>query len=224
MTEDAIRQLMDTYSGPTKSELKQDIFVLALHGQHTPGWFVEFGTMDGQFASNSYILETVYGWKGIVAEPGRTFHTDLARNRRCVIDHRAVAKESGHTVTFQEVSAQLGLSTVIDFVDADQHSTARRNGAGDQYPVMTVSLLDLLQEHQAPTTVDYISMDVEGGELAILQGFDFDQYQVKIWTIEHNYQTQARENIYSIMVQHGYQRVLCDRSAHDDWYVHGSAL
>lgn len=222
MTEQQIREAMSAYSGPSTAELQQDKFVLAVLGLNRPGWFVEFGTMDGRFASNTYCLENHYGWQGVVAEPGRRFHADLAQNRRCAIDHRAVAHTSGLTVTFQEVAAQPGLSTVIDFIDCDHHGGTRRNHAGDQYLVDTVSLLDLLQDHQAPATIDYISMDVEGGELAILQGFDFGRYGVKIWTIEHNYQQQARDAIHSIMTSNGYQRVLTDLSAYDDWYVHES--
>lgn len=224
MTEQQIRQLMDTHNGPTSAEMKQDVFVLAVLGRESPGWFVEFGTMDGRYASNTYCLETHYGWQGVVAEPCRRFHTDLSRNRGCAIDHRAVAGESGRMVDFQEVASQPGLSTMVDFMNSDHHGHARKSGAGDQYVVMTVSLVDLLQDYHAPSLVDYISMDVEGGELAILQGFDFDRYRAKIWTIEHNYQDRARRSIQEIMDKNGYQRVLTDRSGYDDWYVDRSLL
>lgn len=219
MTEQEIRNFFAAYRGPTTAELKQDILVLAVLGVDRPGWFVEFGTMDGRFASNTYCLENYYGWQGVVAEPSRRFHTELAHNRRCAIDHRAVAGRSGLDLIFQEVASQPGLSTLSDFIDSDHHGGTRRTGAGDQYSVITVTLQDLLRDHQAPAIIDYISMDVEGGELSILQGFDFDQFRSKVWTIEHNYQQQARDAIHTIMHANGYQRVLTDLSAYDDWYL-----
>lgn len=218
MTEQEIRRRMIPY----RAELNQDRFVLTVLGHDRPGYFVEFGTMDGVYASNTWYLETALGWQGVLAEPARRFHADLGRNRICQIDHRAVARESGHTVSFQEINSQPGLSTLTDFVDSDIHASIRRNGAGDQYLVTTVSLQDLLHDHEAPSTINYISMDVEGGELSILEGFDFNRYHVEIWTIEHNYQSEARQKIFDIMTSQGYQRVLTDLSAYDDWYIHKS--
>src|SRR5205085_1248726 len=52
----------------TRAQLFQDAFALAVTGELRNGFFVEFGAMNGITMSNSYLLETVYGWSGIVAE------------------------------------------------------------------------------------------------------------------------------------------------------------
>ena len=44
----------------------------------------------------------------------------------------------------------------------------------------------LLEQYNAPRTIDYISLDTEGSELRILKVFDFNKWDVKIWSIEHN--------------------------------------
>ena len=44
----------------TNSQLNQDLFVL-YHYQDTPGFFVEFGGLDGIDTSNTYLLEKDYG-------------------------------------------------------------------------------------------------------------------------------------------------------------------
>ena len=219
ITQDIILAL-DAPPVRSHSDLNQDIVALAVSGWRQGGYFVEFGALDGMLGSNTVLLETAYGWTGIVAEPARCWREALTRNRQCRIDHRAVARESGQELQFKETDTQLGLSGLMDyFDDGECHTRRRLNSAGREYTVTTVSLNDLLDQHQAPPVIDYISVDTEGSELAILQGFDFSRRRVELWTIEHNYFDPARQAILEIMTNNGYQRILTQRSTIDDWYI-----
>ena len=220
MNEIRIRNFFPTYRGRRSGELGQDVFVLAATASKSQGFFVEFGAMDGLLASNTLVLERDYNWQGIVAEPGRCFHDALSRNRSCKIDHRAVTGRSGDMVEFKQVDHQPGLSTLVTHINSDMHAENRSTSPGDVYSVDTVSLVDLLQQHGSPHHIDYISVDVEGGEVAVLENFDFDTYHVDLWTIEHNFQIHARERIFEIMTDNGFERVMTDMSAYDDWYIH----
>ena len=82
-----------------------------------------------------------------------------------------------------------------------------------------MSLIDLLNSYSLSKEIDYISIDTEGSELSILKSFDFQKYNIKIWTIEHNYVDSVRNEIYEIMCKHNYIRILVDISQYDDWYV-----
>jgi FkbM family methyltransferase len=209
-------EFQGTYTG----QLKQDVLVKLLTKNKKHGYFVEFGTMDGKFASNTYILEKELGWTGILAEPGKKFHDELKRHRRCNIDYRAVTNRTGDTLKFQEMSTDEGMSGLVDFFDEkEMHYRRRANTPSVFYEVNTVSLLDLLTEYQAPQHIDYISVDTEGSEPAILEAFDFDQYQVDIWTVEHNFLESARNKIHDIMTRNGYVRIMELYSQYDDWYV-----
>lgn len=202
------------------ADLKQDIVVLELTGYKQKGYFVEFGSMDGRQYSNTYLLEKEFGWNGIVAEPAKIFHERLQNNRCCAIDARAVADTSGRVLAFKETDAQLGLSGLVDYFDPQEyHGKVRASSPGRTYDVVTVSLNDLLSEHGAPAKIDYISMDTEGSEPAILSQFDFDRYQVEFWTIEHNYFDRARSKILEIMTANGYRRLAPELSTIDDWYI-----
>lgn len=201
-------------------DLKQDILALLISDLKSNGYFVEFGVMDGIAASNTYMLEQHHGWRGIVAEAARIWQDQLIPNRHCGIDFRAVAGVSGQMLYFKEVQDQMGLSGLVDFFHDDEyHAQARNSSSGDIYPVFTVSLVDLLDQHRAPAHIDYISMDTEGSEAAILKTFDFDKYKVGLWTIEHNYHESVREEIFQIMNQNHYVRILPELSQIDDWYV-----
>ena len=218
-----ISYIADIYKNPPvqgRADLRQDVLALAVHDFRTHGYFVEFGAMDGVQYSNTWLLETQYHWTGIVAEPAHCWHEALRSNRRCHVDSRAVTDVSGQQLEFKETDTQLGLSGLSQYFSKDECHTARRlRSAGRHYQVETVSLTDLLIQHHAPPLIDYVSMDTEGSEQAILESFDFDRYRVGLWTIEHNYLDTARRAIHDIMTRHGYQRILPDLSTIDDWYV-----
>ena len=46
-----------------------------------------------------------------------------------------------------------------------------------QIDVETLSLVDLLTQNNAPSLIDYLSLDTEGTELEILQSNDYEKYK-----------------------------------------------
>lgn len=200
----------------TPAQIYQDLFVLFRLKLKKGGYFVEFGATDGVELSNTLLLEKKFGWNGILAEPGRRWQTSLKANRTCIIDSRCVWSETGMTVDF--LDAQFGeLSTIKGFEDRDFNRDSRRENV--VYPVQTISLNDLLAEHNAPLDIDYISVDTEGTEFDILNAFDFSKYNVKIFTVEHNYVLSDRQRIKELMERNGFSRHFVGFSKWDDWYV-----
>jgi Methyltransferase FkbM domain len=109
-------------------------------------------------------------------------------------------------------------STISALSRSDHH--AKRRQRGKQYAVETISLRDLLRAHNAPLNIDYLSIDTEGSEFAILNGFLPSHYEVRIITVEHNY-TDQRSRIHGLLTSCGYSRVLQELSIFDDWYIIG---
>lgn len=202
---------MLTYTGAFYSELGQDAFVLEMLKEKRQGYFVEFGAMSGKEYSNTYVLEKEFDWQGIVSEPNPRFHEKLVANRSCIIDNRAVYNATGLTLDF--VCRGHGYSGLAN--PGEQHNSEEKI-----ILVESVSLTDLLLAHNAPDTIDYISMDTEGTEFEILKVFDFSRYRVKVWTIEHNHHDIYRQSIQRIMAENDYVHVRSDQSRYDDWFVH----
>ena len=201
----------------SQAQLLQDLFVQYQLGEQRGGYFVEFGATDGRTINNTYALEHTWGWTGIVAEPARAWHPALKANRpHCAIDTRCVWSTSGESLIFNEVVAAPEYSTIDAYSAGDMHRTLR--GQGTAYLVETVTLHDLLAEHQAPRRIDYLSIDTEGSELAILQAFDFTAWDIGLLTVEHNY-TPAREALHALLIAQGYTRRFPEFSRFDDWYV-----
>lgn len=200
----------------SKSQFRQDLFVLAETESMRGGYFVEFGATNGINLSNSYLLEKEFKWTGILAEPAKVWEKQLIENRpNTTIETLCVWKDSNSSLKFNETDYP-ELSTIDSFSNKDQHQSFRR--LGKHYAVQTISLTDLLIKHQAPRQIDYLSIDTEGSEYEILRVFNFDEFSIRIITVEHNYQPQ-RELIFDLLTSHGYQRKYKDISIIDDWYV-----
>lgn len=205
----------------SRGQLRQDVVALAYTNFKKAGYFVEFGATNGVLRSNTLILERNFGWTGILCEPGRRWETPLRNAREAIIDTDCVWSTTGRKLDFRET--QDGeLSTLEQFADKDSHA-ARRAEVTDSYKVKTVSLKDLLDRHGAPKDIDYLSIDTEGSEYAILKAFDWDAYRFQVITCEHNH-TADRAKIHTLLSQAGYTRVHEDISDFDDWYVADTAL
>jgi FkbM family methyltransferase len=208
--------------GISRSQYGQDLFVLYMYRYHfagelpggTNGYFVEFGATDGVNLSNSLMLEKEFGWNGILAEPARNWKKHLNRNRKSILENACVYSASGLALRFFE--AEIGsLSTIEGFQELDFHS---RTLSSADYLVESISLEDLLNKHVAPSFVHYLSIDTEGSEYEILKEFNFGSRNIGIITVEHNF-TDARENIYKLLNNNGFDRILPEFSQCDDWYV-----
>jgi FkbM family methyltransferase len=199
----------------SRSQLGQDVFALSFVGPHKSGFFVEFGATNGKSLSNTFLLEKHFGWTGILCEPARRWLPELQKNRTAKIDVRCVYSSSELKVNFLETD--MGeLSTIEGFGEDDEHSGTRE--VNHSYEVVTVSLLDLLNDHGAPKHIDFLSIDTEGSEFEILDAFDFSQYSFGAIAVEHNY-SATREKVSALLLSHGYRQVYPDLSDFDDWFV-----
>lgn len=200
------------------SQLRQDLFALSECGFKRNGFFVEFGATNGCDLSNTYVMEKDFGWSGILVEPAKYWHDSLKQNRNCSIETDCVWSQSNTTVRFHELKVP-ELSTIDSVSAANRHVGRARSGKF--YDVKTISLADLLDKYAAPAIVDYLSIDTEGSEYAILSTFNFEKYKFRTITCEHNF-TSARERIFSMLTERGYVRKFEAVSGFDDWYVNMS--
>jgi len=204
-----------THLDASRAQLRQDLFALSALDFKHGGYFVEFGATDGIDLSNTYLLEKEFGWTGVLAEPAQCWHAALRRNRTAHVETRCVWTVSGEILSFNEVEVGT-LSTIASFSAADGHAETRR--LGRTYQVESITLNDLLGQFNAPTVIDYLSIDTEGSEFEILKSVDFDRYSFNVITCEHNY-TPARDQVHDLLAGKGYQRKYPQLSGCDDWYV-----
>lgn len=196
------------------SQLGQDLWVLERCGHKRSGFFVEFGAADGVLLSNSWLLETHMGWSGICAEPNPKFFERLQRNRRCQVTDACIGATTGEAIEFLLAEEYGGM---VSDMSRDHHAQRRQAyyaETSNRVRLVTESLDDLLRRLNAPREIDYLSIDTEGSELAILSAFPFDRWNIRLLTVEHNFSAD-RERIHELLSAHGYERT---EAQWDDWY------
>ena len=63
--------------------------------------------------------------------------------------------------------------------------------------------LDALLDEAGLTRVDLVSLDIEGGEMAVLEAFAFGRFRVDAWCIENHLHATA---LPELMARHGYRQ------------------
>lgn len=190
------------------SQSKQDEWVAS---QIEKGFFVDLGAYDGISTSNSYALENL-GWTGICVEANPDFYELLCQNRPKAQNVNAFVSDTPGTVRMHE---------------------QWRTEDPSFKEVESRTLNDILQSCDAPTVIDYLSIDIEGMEAAVFDSFVFD-HKFNLITVEHNLYLDGpanKDRIYQILTENGYVRIvdnaLCldTNPAHhlvpyEDWYAH----
>jgi len=208
----------------------QDRWVVETTNYKKKGYFVDIGASNGTHGSTTFILEKKYNWNGICVEPHEQFFKSLCERRNCICVNVCIADKKGE-VDFVERGVYKERSGIY-CSDADEGVTEiveLRN-----HPLVkkqAITLLNLLEEHGAPKTIDYLSMDTEGTVWLILKNFDFTRYTFLLITLEHNdeviggkeapqHRKIKRAKIKKLLESNGYYR---DKIAGpEDFYIHKS--
>jgi FkbM family methyltransferase len=189
----------------SKAQLFQDILVDHLLKKEN-GFYCEVGACDGLIHSNTFFLEKIKNWKGILCEPASFWLENLKINRpNSIIESTPIFPDHKYNVNF--VEKQGGRS----FVDFQKKEKAINK-------TNTLSLTDLFVKNSVKE-VDYLSIDTEGSEYEILTSLNFEKFRPKIITIEHNYNKEKRKKILYYLSKKNYRRIFKSISRFDDWYV-----
>ena len=190
------------------SQLGQDFDCLAKYpfSPNQNYFYVDIGASDGISLSNTYLLEK-NGWNGICIEPESNSFTKLVSNRNSININCACYK-SDEEVDFL-VSSEPMLSGI-------EETIFKNNLEYKSIKVKAKTLTQILDEYQAATHIQYLSLDVEGGELNVLLGCDFNKYSFGIIDVEHNYMDVLRGEIKELLESKGYKFAL--QNKWDDRY------
>lgn len=169
-----------------RAQFGEDALIWDLLGGQTEGFFIEVGAFDGYHFSVTYALEAL-GWTGLLIEaiPERAEQCRTRRTRSRVV-HAALSKRgSTGTVTFNVADDHHG--GMLSYLEGDkEHLEDLRAGSIStrQVNVPLTTMNDLLADHTG--TIDVASIDVEGGEVALLDGFDLYKHKPRLLLLEDN--------------------------------------
>jgi FkbM family methyltransferase len=172
------------------------------------GVFVDVGAHDGITYSNTYFFEKDLGWTGICIEPIPEVYEQLKRNRNCLCIQGCIFQDR-EEVPFLRVSGYAEMLSGIlanynsEHIKRIKREIAQHGGRSEVIKIRCYSLTKLLLDHEI-NHVDYLSIDTEGGELAILRSIDFTRINIDIIEVENNY----NDPIQAYLESFGYKKIM----------------
>ena len=186
-----VRQMLDPGYRYT-SQAGQDAVVDRILGGKRGGTFADIGGYDGVTGSNTLFLEQARGWTGVLVEPVPAQLAKARALRTCPCHGLAVAATEGEADFIEVAEGYTQMSGLADTYDTGLLSQVRADPRHRErrFRVQTRTLSAILTDAGIPHP-DFVSLDIEGGEEAVLAAFPFDAHRVGIWAIENNTATPA---------------------------------
>ncbi len=187
---------------PIYSQLGQDAFVLGKSeglGEH---YFLEIGAYDPFQWSNTAGLREFGGWSGFHVDP-----SPVSAQRFSL---------AGLGESFLEAAALPEHKNAF-FADDDATSEIHSSPVSkDSIQVKTITPSELIEKFKR---LDYLSLDIEGGELELLKAWPFDICAPKIITVEHNYRKAESDEIDLTLDRNSYRKCLASITEFESWFI-----
>jgi len=172
------------------------------------GFFVEIGANDPVSQSQSYHLEQ-HGWHGLLVEPLPEMADKLQQQRKATVVQCAVSSRanSGKEMLLKRAGVH---STLSDDFAARKVTVDEKH----QQTVVCRTLDVVLAENKVPVNFEFLSIDVEGHEPQVLDGFSIAQWRPQLILVE-DHLTNLRTHCW--LTKRSYRLIL--RTGHNSWYV-----
>lgn len=152
-------------------------------------FFIEAGAHDGVMQSNTIILEKKYNWNGLLIEPSPSLVFQCKNNRKALIEHTALV---GPNYNQNNICGNFLSESAISSIDHPpsyflenellvNEFKERSNSYQTTVPANTLN--KILHKHNI-SYVDFFSLDVEGYELEVLSGINFNDTHISLILIE----------------------------------------
>lgn len=190
-----------------KGQLAQDLIAYIILNGKKDGFFVDIAAHDGVNINNTYMFEKL-GWSGFCVEANpKTFET-LRKNRKCDCYNLAVFSKNIGKTRFATTNEFGSMLDSMELTLTQNHKKRMEDYAKvnvEYIEVETTSFNDLMSNYPQVNHIDFLSLDIEGGELEVLKGIDFDKYTFGVMTIEHNEVQPAKSEIIALLQEKGYR-------------------
>jgi len=190
------------------SQCGQEQYVLNYFNNKENGTFIELGGLDGIRHSNTYKLEKQYYWKGLIIEPSPSLYEELKENRGVFTENILVGESKKENIDFLYIDDKtkcIGLQGIPENYNK-QHMKRINRELGDHKSQLIKLNMDTLQslcDKYNLVDIDYLSLDVEGSELKVLQGIDFTHLNIKMIGVEINYD-ENKKSIFDLLIKNNY--------------------
>ena len=188
--------------------MDHDLFAVVGPMLPVGGYYVDIGAHDGRSYSNTYHLEKA-GWKGLLVEPILPTYFRLRQLRSLESNHLVNAAcvafdySSPHVLMsygdLMSIAPEISTLDAADWVSGSEKFLNRNETVTKTWaPAKTLN--QILMEVNSPENISFLSIDVEGAELEVLKGVNFDYFNFDLICLE----TYTPEILLEFMSTKGY--------------------
>ena len=186
------------------------------------GFFVDVGAHDGKSINNTLYFEEKNNWTGINIEPIKDVYERLVINRpKCINLNLAVDNKDGESTFILNKGYTEMLSGLANHYDPRHHQRRELenqiyNSTTEYVTVDTKKLSTIFNENNIQH-INYLSIDVEGGEFPVVQSIDFNDVFIDVIGFENNYQDKGKI-IINYLTEKGYK--ILNFKSYDIFMIH----
>jgi FkbM family methyltransferase len=204
-----LRALMTSYTGNL-----EDVLLRRCFDGVTDGFYVDIGA---HHPTNASVTRWFYeqGWSGVNVEPGDGIIHLRADRLRDINLELAVSDHEGET-TFWVHSANTGTSSLHDDVP---DLVAERAGEIKPLQVRLSTLPSILDQHAPGRHIQFLKIDAEGAEDAIITAADWQRHRPEVLVVESSEpytNIRMKTQWQHVLQQNGYQFAYFD-GINDFW-------
>jgi len=179
-----------TYFGHHKLDFK-----LAKFLNYRNGYYVELGANDGIRQSNTYYFEKNLNWNGILVEPIKSKFIKCVKNRskkNYIFNNACVGfnfKDKVIKMIYSDLMTTVNDNRIKTNLDSQKHASdgekyLQKNDKIENFYADTVTLHQIFKKTNSPKLMDFLSLDVEGSEIEVLNGINFQEHNFKYILVE----------------------------------------
>ena len=176
------------------SQCEQDFFLEnAIFKGFKNGIFVDIGAHDGRWINNTLYFEETHNWNGINVEPIPDVYAKLIINRpRCININCAIDEFEGTSDFCLNVGYSEAISGLVSHYD-ERHKQRIINeqkshaSTSNKIMVNTMRLDKIFNAHNVKH-INYLSVEVEGAEFAVLKSINYNDVFIDVIGFENNYE------------------------------------
>lgn len=164
------------------------------------GIFLELGACDGLLYSNTAFFEKYLGFTGVLIEPVKEYYDKLIKNRPNNSCYNNAISSNESDVDIFVNGAVSGIKDHMEksFIDRLHTKSITRK-------VKTKTLSNIFQE-KGIKYIDFFSLDVEGGELDVLNTIDWSNISIYLICIELDGHNQEKDRkCRQMLIENGFR-------------------
>ena len=196
------------------SQTGLDLLLSNIFKNNKKGFYIDIGCNHPVYNNNTFIFYQK-GWRGVNIDLDKSSIDLFNIYRKRDLNIHAALSSSNNTKKVYEFHAKSPLNTLVEKVANYQKAQVKNT-----YEIETQTLNQIINRNKLSQKINFLTIDVEGHELEVLKGFDFNSHQPDIIVVEYldlnldkleiqnlNIKNVLRSEIYEYLINQNYSLI-----------------